>query len=190
MGRHRAVNGHDCLEPTIEIADTSRHGCLSSTLPGEFQPCCWYANDLHRMRQILAPYSVLIDPVTVALHARFLPDSAWRHRPTDLHLSFYRLWYRRPRHHRSCPPTRAPAVCRAPSDRARTVLRGNWDHSAEVDRMGRLEVGKEAGTLIVMVDTLLSCVVDGRRACNESVATVVLETVEGVDCLFVLLCTD
>ena len=46
------------------------------------------------------------------------------------------------------------------------------------------------GTSIV-VDTLLSCVVeDDRHACNELVATVVLETEEEVDCSSVPLCTD
>ena len=47
------------------------------------------------------------------------------------------------------------------------------------------------GTSLVVVGTLLSCVVeDGRHACSESDATVVLETVEEVDCSSVPLCTD
>ena len=47
------------------------------------------------------------------------------------------------------------------------------------------------GTSLVVVGTLLSCVVeDGRHACNESVATVVLETAEEVDYFSVPLCTD
>ena len=47
------------------------------------------------------------------------------------------------------------------------------------------------GTSRVVVGTLLSCVVeDGRHACNESDATVVLETVEEVDYSSFPLCTD
>ena len=191
MGRHRAVSGHDRLEPTTENAGTSRHGCPSPTLPVGLEPCCWRASGPRRMHQIQAPCLDPIGLVAVAEPVRSSPDSAWRPHLTDLHPSFYREWYRRLRHRRFCPPEPEPAVCREPSTEAHSVLRRSWDRSEEVDRKGQWEVGMVVGTSRVVVGTLLSCVVeDDRHACNELVATVVLETAEEVGCSSVPRCTD